>query len=103
MADINDFDDFDSLEDLDVRPSKSQRKREVLALQELGKALVTLTPKQLAGLQLPDELLKAIHEAQRMRKHEAQRRQLQFIGRVMRDVDEATQLRIKQHLKSLGK
>lgn len=101
---LNDFDSFESLDDFgEVRPSKTQRKREVEALQALGAGLVKLTKKQLAGLELPLELLKAVQAAQQMPQHEARRRQLQYIGRVMREVDETTHTRIKNYFKTLGR
>lgn len=101
---LNVFDSFESLDNWDeVRPSKTQRKREVEAMQALGTALVKLTPKQLAGLDLPVALRKAVEEAQQMPQHGARRRQLQYIGRVMREIDETTHTRIKNYIKTLGK
>lgn len=67
--------------------SRSQKKRDVEALQKLGAALVELAPAQLEAIALPDALLKAVLEAQRIRSHEAKRRQLQYIGKLMRSVD----------------
>jgi len=67
--------------------SKSQMKREMLALQTLGEKLVELSADQLNQLQLPDVLEKAILDAKHIKKHGAIRRQLQYIGRLMRDVD----------------
>ena len=67
--------------------SKSQMKREMLALQELGEKLVALTADQLEQLELPDNLLTAILQAQTINKHGAKRRQIQYIGKLMRDVD----------------
>ena len=67
--------------------SKSQRKRDVEDLQKLGAALVALAPGQLDTLALPRELMDAVREAQRISSHEARRRQLQFIGKVMRRID----------------
>src|SRR5210317_1808763 len=68
--------------------SKSQRKREMLALQDLGKKLTEVNAPLLAKCQLPTELLSAIEEYKRLpNKHEARRRQLQFIGKVMRSVE----------------
>jgi ribosome-associated protein len=69
------------------RPSKSQIKREMDALQALGARLVTLNADRLAKIAMPDELRDAVRDAQRFGKHEAKRRQLQYIGRLMRDVD----------------
>jgi ribosome-associated protein len=67
--------------------SKTRRKREMLDLQALGGALAALPEAQLARLQLPEELREAILEARRIRSHEAKRRQMQYIGRLMREVD----------------
>jgi ribosome-associated protein len=77
-----------SPDDIGVPPSKTRRKREVEAAQDLGKSLLTLRPRQLEALHLPDELMAALREYKRLpNSNEAKRRQLQFIGRVMRDVD----------------
>jgi len=59
----------------------------MLALQELGAQLVELNEQQLASMQLPEALLDAVLEARGLSKREARRRQLQFIGRLMRDID----------------
>jgi ribosome-associated protein len=67
--------------------SKSSRKRDMHALQDLGAELVELNPEQLESMDLPEALLAAVHEARRLTKHEARRRQLQYIGRLMRDID----------------
>ena len=67
--------------------SKSERKRRAHRLQALGRRLTELTPDALAGLGLPDALLAAIGDYQRFPSHGARRRQLQFIGRIMRDMD----------------
>jgi len=68
-------------------PSKTQRKRAMHALQQLGEALVGLNSARLQALALPDKLFDAVSEAQRLTQREARRRQLQFIGRLMREVD----------------
>ncbi|WP_313953399.1 ribosome biogenesis factor YjgA [Accumulibacter sp.] len=69
-------------------PSKTQRKRAMEALQELGKELVDLPVDRMKRVELPEDLREAVRAAQRMSRHdEARRRQLQYIGRVMRDVD----------------
>lgn len=67
--------------------SKSQKKREMDALQGLGKELVELPADTLKTLPLPDDLREAIKEYRRLKAHGAIRRQLQFIGRIMRHVD----------------
>lgn len=68
-------------------PSKSQRKRDADALRALGEQLVALKPAQLADFPLDHDLLAAIHAAQAMRSHGARRRQLQYIGKLMRQHD----------------
>jgi len=67
--------------------SKSERKRRAHRLQALGRRLTELTAHQLDALELPEALRTAINDHQRFPSHEAKRRQLQFIGRVMRDMD----------------
>jgi ribosome-associated protein len=69
--------------------SKTRRKREMHARQDLGEELVRLTEAQLSALDLPEKLLDAVLMARRIQKFGALRRQMQYIGRVMRDVDSA--------------
>ena len=69
------------------RPSKSQRKREMTALQDLGESLLRLTAAELARIDLPEPLREAIGETARIGSHEARRRHLQYIGKLMRQVD----------------
>ena len=76
-------------DDSPEKPSKSQIKREMTALQALGTELVELGRDQLARIDLPDDLREAVRDAQRFTQHGARRRQLQYIGRLMRDVDPA--------------
>lgn len=76
-------------DDLFAGPSKSQKKREMAALQDLGGELVVLSPERLKKIALPDNLRDAIADYQRFTKHEAKRRQLQLIGKIMRGVDPA--------------
>ena len=71
------------------QPSKSQRKREMQALQKIGVRLVELNADQLAQIDLPERLLEAVLEAQRIRDFEGRRRQMQYIGKLMREVDPA--------------
>ncbi len=75
--------------DPDARPSKSAKKREMTALQKLGEELVAQPMDRLDRVAMPDRLRDAIHEAQRIRDHEGRRRQMQYIGKLMRDVDVA--------------
>jgi ribosome-associated protein len=74
----------------ETRPSKSQRKRDAQALQALGAQLVALSPGHLAQLHLPDALREAVVAAQGMRSHGARTRQMQYIGKLMRQLDPAS-------------
>jgi ribosome-associated protein len=69
-------------------PSKSEVKRRMLALQQLGESLIALNDKQLAQIPIADErLLTAIHETRQIRSNSARKRHLQFIGKLMRGID----------------
>ena len=74
--------------DEDEGPSKTKRKQEMTALQTLGEAIVALKKSQIDQLHLPESLLDAVLEGKRLTKHEAIRRQMQYIGKLMRSVDE---------------
>jgi ribosome-associated protein len=78
--------------------SKSQRKKDVLALQKIGESLVKLTTEQLATFDLPDNLLAAIQHMKSLTSNEAKRRQLQYIGKIMRQIDTDS---IKETLKRI--
>jgi ribosome-associated protein len=67
--------------------SRTQRKKEDRALQRLGEQLVALPPGQLENMGLPDELLEAIKLAHKIKSHGARRRQIQYIGALMRHID----------------
>ena len=69
------------------RPSKTRRKEDSHELQSLGAALVELSEARLAGLGLAEPLLDAIAACKRIRTHEARRRQMQLIGKLMRSAD----------------
>lgn len=71
----------------EIKPSKSAKKREYLALQKLGEELITLRESELATLPLDEELLLAIRDAQQITARGAMRRQKQFIGKLMRHAD----------------
>ncbi len=71
----------------ELQISKTQRKRAMQALQDLGEELVALSPDKLAGLELPTRLLDAVLEAKRISRFGALRRQMQYVGRLMRDAD----------------
>lgn len=78
--------------------SKTQRKKQMLGLQVLGEELTGLNRGELDQLALPEPLLEAILEAKRLNKFGARKRQLQYIGRLMRGVEART---IRDRLDSL--
>ena len=57
------------------------------ALQDLGEALMALDPSRLAELDLPERLVDALRDARSTRSHEGARRQRQYVGKLMREVD----------------
>jgi len=67
--------------------SKTRRKRQMKELQDVGAALVKLSREQILRLDLPENLREAVLDCKRFTKHEAARRQRQYIGRLMRDID----------------
>lgn len=73
----------------DDRPSKTQRKKASHELQDLGEALVALPESRAAALDIPENLRDAVHQYRRTRSHEGKRRQMQYIGKLMRGVDTA--------------
>ena len=70
--------------------SRTDLKRESTELQKLGEALLTLRADLMAGLGLPDKLTDALADAARITNFEGKRRQMQFVGKLMRGLDEAT-------------
>ena len=67
--------------------SKTRRKRQMTELQSAGAELVELSAEQLARIDMPESLREAVEAARRFTRHEARRRQIQYIGRIMRDID----------------
>jgi ribosomal 50S subunit-associated protein YjgA (DUF615 family) len=75
-------------EEEQVPISKTRRKRAMEELQTLGEELVALSSDRVRNIDLPEDLRVAVGDAQRMTRHdEARRRQMQFIGKLMRNVD----------------
>lgn len=72
----------------DARPSKTQLKQKSHDLQELGEEVSRLSDERLERLELPEALRDAILELRRTRSHEGRRRQLQYVGKLMRSADE---------------
>jgi ribosome-associated protein len=77
----------------EAQPSRTRRKLEDQALQDLGQALVAVGEEKLAELDLPDRLRDAIMEARTISKFGALRRQMQYIGRLMREEGDAETIR----------
>jgi ribosome-associated protein len=70
------------------RPSKSQLKREMTALQKLGEALVEAPRDRVKKVPMPDDVMEAILTCQQISNHEGRRRQLQYVGKKMRTLTE---------------
>jgi ribosome-associated protein len=79
--------DDEDTQDFDERPSKSARKREAAAAQDLGTRLIELKESDLRALDLPERLLDAVLLAKRITARGGLARQRQYIGKLMRDVD----------------
>ena len=76
-------------DDAEARPSKTQLKLQSHELQKLGEAVAALPAERLAAIEMPEPLRLAIDELRRTRSHEGRRRQLQYVGKLMRGADEA--------------
>ncbi len=70
-----------------MRPSKTRRKQASHDLQALGVALVELSEERLRNLEMPESLFDALVTYKSTRSHEGRRRQMQYIGKLMRSVD----------------
>lgn len=82
-------------------PSKSQLKRDMLALQALGKELAELPKEAFRKLPLPEPLLDALTDARKITNHEGLRRQMQYVGKVMRRLTEEEVEAIKTVLNAI--
>jgi ribosome-associated protein len=93
-------DDVDEATELgtDEAPSRSARKRASHELTKLGEELVALRPSRFATLVLPELLQEAVVEARRLKSFGAQRRQAQFIGKLMRKLDEESLAALRKAL-----
>ena len=92
----------DAKNNLQYEPSKSQRKRDLDELKQLGRELLGFSDDALRQLLLPETLLEALRTAQKIKAHGALKRQLQYIGKLLREVDdtpirEAIEARDRQH------
>lgn len=79
--------DFDEEADEYYRKSKSQVKREMVALQKLGERLIELSVDQIKKIEMLEELREALLEGKTITKREARRRHMQYIGALMREAD----------------
>lgn len=82
------------------RPSKSQLKREMTALQKLGAELIAEPKERVKRVPMPEDVRDAILECQTIKDHEGRRRQLQYVGKKMRTLDEAEIALIQKTLDS---
>ena len=71
----------------DERISRTRKKKEARALRALGEQLMALSSEQLENIYMPEELLEAIEFARKITSHGARRRQIQYIGALMRDIE----------------
>ena len=76
-------------DEVEAGPSKTKIKKQMHDLQDIGEQLVELGNDRLKELDLPERLYDAVCEMKRIHKFGAQRRQMQFIGRLMREVETA--------------
>jgi ribosome-associated protein len=83
--------------------SKTELKRESTELQKIGEALLTLRADLMEGLPLSEKLTDAIAEAKRITNFEGKRRQMQFIGKLMRGLDEETLQAVRDALEAQQK
>lgn len=88
--------------------SRTQKKKEDRALQQLGEELLTISAEQLVAIEMPEELAEAVRLGRKTTRHGARRRQLQYIGALMRKIDPAPirkaldNLRLGDHRKVLA-
>lgn len=79
-------------------PSRTELKKESAELQKLGEALLTLRGDLFERLALPEKLVEALDELRRITNFEGRRRQLQYVGKLMRNLEEDTRQSIRDAL-----
>lgn len=79
--------DPEEFDDVPPKPSKTRLKKESHDLQDLGLELEKLPPARIRAIPMPENLCDAILELKRTKTHEGRRRQLQYVGKLMRSVD----------------
>ncbi|WP_273285697.1 ribosome biogenesis factor YjgA [Methylibium petroleiphilum] len=84
-TETNEPDDDDASE----RPSKTALKKAMHELQALGEALMTLPDARIDAIGLDESLREAVRSAQRTKSHEGRRRQIQYLGKLMRRAQDA--------------
>lgn len=82
------------------RPSKSQLKREMTALQKLGEELVSQPKDRVMRVPMPEDVREVILECQKIKDHEGRRRQMQYVGKKMRTLEEEEVAEIQKVLDS---
>jgi ribosome-associated protein len=82
------------------RPSKSQLKREMTALQDLGQELVEQPKDRVKRVPMPEDVRDAILECQKIKDHEGRRRQMQYVGKKMRTLEKDEVAAIRKVLDS---
>lgn len=82
------------------RPSKSELKRQSDALQKMGETLVEAARDRVKRVPMPEDVRDAILECQQITNHEGRRRQMQFVGKKMRTLDEAEVAEIQKAIDS---
>jgi ribosome-associated protein len=90
---MSDFDDIYPEDEEEFVRSKTEIKREMAELQELGTKIVELSEKYISRIPLEGQLAEAIHQARGMKHREGRRRQLQFIGKLMRKAENIDDIR----------
>lgn len=80
---------YDDSDEIDLPPSKTKIKKQMHDLQDLGEQLTELSKEHLAELDIPDNLRDAVRELKKIKSFGAIKRQMQYIGRLMRDIDPA--------------
>lgn len=81
--------------------SRSQKKRDSTQLQKIGEELANLAPAKLAGLPLTEDLEQAIAEYRKIKNKEAKRRQIQYLGRLMREAQQISEQKGEEDLVSI--
>lgn len=94
------LDGADTSDAIDAPKSKSQRKREMTALQVLGAEIEALPRERFKRVPLPEHVQEALAEARRITDHEGKRRQMQYVGKVMRSLDDAEIAAIRRTLET---